>query len=78
MSILSLLLKGPATYQELKTATKAKAGPLYFHVQQLRLAGLIDPSERNVYQVTSLGLAVVGTVMALGIVQWQVRKSGGS
>ena len=41
------LLDGPATYRALKRMTKLEAGPLYHHINQLRLAGLILPKQRD-------------------------------
>jgi hypothetical protein len=46
------LLNGPASHQELLGAVNLKAGPFYFHVNQLRLAGLIGLTGRNSYQLT--------------------------
>ena len=53
--ILQLLLDGPATYRALQRATGLAAGPLYHHVNQLRLAGLILPKQRDLYELTRGG-----------------------
>jgi len=53
--ILAKLLEGPATYQALQKATKATTGPLYHHINQLRLAGLILPKQRDLYELTRGG-----------------------
>lgn len=53
--ILQLLLDGPATYRALQKATGLAAGPLYHHVSQLRLAGLILPKQRDLYELTRGG-----------------------
>jgi predicted transcriptional regulator len=55
MVILQLLLDGPATYRALQKATGLAAGPLYHHVNQLRLAGLILPKQRDLYELTRGG-----------------------
>jgi len=55
VQILRLLLDGPATYRSLQKATGLAAGPLYHHVNQLRLAGLILPKQRDLYELTRGG-----------------------
>ncbi|MDO8630103.1 MAG: helix-turn-helix domain-containing protein [Phycisphaerales bacterium] len=55
LAILRLLLDGPATYRSLQKATGLAAGPLYHHVNQLRLAGLILPKQRDLYELTRGG-----------------------
>jgi len=53
--LLARLLEGPATYRALQKATKLAAGPLYHHINQLRLAGLILPKQRDLYELTRGG-----------------------
>ena len=55
LRILLKLLEGPATYRAIKKVTSLKPGPLYHHIGQLRLAGLIGPKERDLYQLTRRG-----------------------
>ena len=55
LAILHSLLEGPANYQRLLSATQLKAGPLYHHISELRLAGLIGPKARDAYELTELG-----------------------
>ncbi len=55
LAILHSLLEGPANYQHLLSATRLKAGPLYHHISELRLAGLIGPKARDAYELTELG-----------------------
>jgi len=64
--ILDILMDGPATYQTLVRATRQKAGPLYHHVNSLRLAGLVLPKQRDLYELTRGGrnLIVVGSLLA--------------
>ncbi len=64
--ILSKLLEGPATYRALQRVTKLKAGPLYHHINQIRLAGLILPKQRDLYELTRGGRNLILTVMAVG------------
>ncbi len=55
LAILSKLFTGPATYQSLCKATQQRSGPLYHHVHQLRIAGMIRPKERDLYEITRGG-----------------------
>lgn len=64
--ILCKLLEGPATYQSLQRLTKLKAGPLYHHVGELRLAGLMLPKQRDLYELTRAGRNVILAALALG------------
>lgn len=63
--LLGKLIEGPATYRALQTATKLAAGPLYHHIQQLRLAGLILPKQRDLYELTRGGRNLVVVMAAL-------------
>ena len=65
-TLLRKLLEGPATYRTLQRATKLKAGPLYHHVNHLRLAGLILPKQRDLYELTRGGRNLILAVMAVG------------
>lgn len=64
--ILAKLLEGPATYRALQRTTKLQAGPLYHHVNQLRLAGLVLPKQRDLYELTRSGRNLLLTALALG------------
>ena len=59
------LLDGPATYRALKRVTKLEAGPLYHHINQLRLAGLILPKQRDLYELTRGGRNLILAMMVL-------------
>ena len=63
--VLMTLAGGGVTYQHLVKATKLKAGPLYHHVNQLRLVGLIRPRERDLYEITPKGTRAL--LMAAGM-----------
>jgi len=58
-SDLWLLLQGPTVYRAVQRATKLLPGPLYHHINQLRLAGLILPKQRDLYELTRGGRNVV-------------------
>ena len=53
--IVAKLLEGPATYRALQKLTKMKPGPLYYHLGELRSAGLILPKQRDLYELTRGG-----------------------
>ena len=55
LRILGALAGGGATYRGLVKTTGLAAGPLYHHVNQLRLAGLVRPKERDLYEITPKG-----------------------
>ena len=66
LKFLGRLLDGPATYQSLKHSTKLKPGPLYHHINQLRLAGLILPKQRDLYELTRGGRNLVIALSLIG------------
>lgn len=59
------VLEGPATYQALRKASRLQAGPLYHHITQLRLAGVLAPKERDLYRLTRGGRNVLLAVITL-------------
>ena len=65
LAILHSLLEGPANYQHLLSVTQLTAGPVYHHISELRLAGLIGPKARDTYELTELGnrLAVLSLLL---------------
>jgi DNA-binding HxlR family transcriptional regulator len=63
--ILRKLLEGPATYRALQGETGLRAGPLYHHIHQLRLAGLMLPKERDLYELSRGGRNLVVVAAAL-------------
>ena len=65
VQILAKLLEGPGTYRTLQKVTRLKAGPLYHHVAQLRLAGLIGPKQRDLYDLTRGGRNLVLVALTL-------------
>lgn len=66
LRILSLLLEGPAVYRAVEKVTGLRAGPLYHHINQLRLAGLIRPKQRDLYELTRGGrnVALIAALLA--------------
>ena len=64
--ILFKLLACEATHQALARATGLKAGPLYYHLRELRAAGLIGPKVRDLYVLTPAGARLVLAAIAAG------------
>jgi len=62
--ILLKLLAGEATHKLLTKATGLKAGPLYYHLRELREAGLIGPRVRDLYVLTRQGRRLILAVVA--------------
>jgi|GEM_PF-1584835 len=77
--MLLALLAGPTTYAALRKVTKLKAGPLYHHVNQLRMASLIRPRQRDLYELTRGGrnLALLAVAVS-GMVEDSRRRPLGS
>jgi len=65
LTILAQLLEGPATYRALRRRTSLRAGPLYHHINQLRLAGLVGPKARDTYVLTRAGRNAVLAALAM-------------
>ena len=63
--IVLKLLGGEATHRLLAKATGLKAGPLYYHLRELRLAGLIGPKVRDLYVLTPKGQRALLAVLAM-------------
>jgi len=66
LAILGELLRGSATYAQLVKATGQASGPLYHHINKLRLSGVVRPAARDLYELTPLGEDVTLALMALG------------
>ena len=72
--ILTKLLEGPATYAALQRSTKLKAGPLYHHINQLRLTGLILPKQRDLYELTRGGRNLAAVALTLAPLMGDLRR----
>lgn len=66
LGLLVKLLEGPCTYQTLKKASKLQTGPLYHHINHLRLAGLLTDKQRDLYHLTRAGRNVLLVALSLG------------
>ncbi len=65
IGILLKLLGGEATHRLLSKATGLKAGPLYYHLSELRSAGLIGPKTRDLYVLAPNGRRAILAVLAM-------------
>jgi predicted transcriptional regulator len=63
--LLRTLMEGATRYSELRAALGAKAGPLYHHIRQLRLCGLLEAGPRDTYHLTLRGRLAAGVMCAL-------------
>ena len=63
--LLRFLLDGPATYKALRTDLQLAAGPLYHHINQLRLSGLILPKSRDLYELSRGGRNLLAVALAV-------------
>lgn len=72
--IMLKLLEGPATYRALERATRIKVGPLYHHINQLRLSGLILPKQRDLYELTRGGRNLVLAALVAGPLARNTRR----
>lgn len=74
VAILVKLLEGSAGYHALQEHTGLGAGPLYHHIAQLRLAGLILPKSRDVYEMTRGGRNVLLLALAAATLGTDKRR----
>ena len=65
VAILLKLLGGECTHRALAKATNLKAGPLYHHLRELRMARLIGPKVRDLYTLTPKGGRAILSALAL-------------
>jgi predicted transcriptional regulator len=63
--LVRTLMEGATRYSELRVALGAKAGPLYHHIKQLRLCGLLEAGPRDTYQLTMRGRLAAGVLCGL-------------
>jgi len=65
LAILRLLLSGATNHGALQAMTKCKAGPLHHHIARLRMSDLIEPKQRDVYELTTTGRRVLLAILSL-------------
>ncbi|HUW83820.1 MAG TPA: winged helix-turn-helix domain-containing protein [Phycisphaerae bacterium] len=55
VAMLKAIFTGAGRYAQLAETLGLKAGPLYHHVRELRLAGLLELAQRDTYRLTEYG-----------------------
>jgi hypothetical protein len=71
--LVRALMEGASSYRQIRMALGAKAGPLYHHVKQLRLCGLLQVGPRDVYRLTEAGQLAAGVLCAMERVLARIR-----
>lgn len=72
-------MTGSNTHRLLKESLGLKTGPLYHHLRELQMAGLVDVASRNFYVLTEPGeLALyIATGLGAGLAKaakWKRRR----
>jgi len=55
LTMLKAMLAGADSYGKLRKAVGLSAGPLYYHLRELKSAGLVAEGQRDVYKLTPRG-----------------------
>jgi DNA-binding transcriptional ArsR family regulator len=55
VSIMKAIYTGAASYADLREKVGLKAGPMYHHIKELRLAGVVSDGPRDLYRLTPRG-----------------------
>jgi len=55
VAMLKAIFTGAGSYARLAETLGLRAGPLYHHVRELRLAGLLELAQRDTYRLTEYG-----------------------
>ncbi len=55
VAIIKAIFAGAGRYAELREKVGLKAGPMYHHLRELRLAGVLADGPRDVYRLTAAG-----------------------
>jgi DNA-binding HxlR family transcriptional regulator len=66
VAIVKAIYAGAGTYRELRKKVPLKAGPMYHHLRELRLAGVLADGPRDVYRLTPRGRDAVMVVCSIG------------
>lgn len=66
IEVLLCLFGGVATHRALADRTGLKAGPLYHHLNRLRMTGLVSVAGRNAYELTPRGRQAILVASAFG------------
>jgi DNA-binding transcriptional ArsR family regulator len=55
LTMLKAMMAGADSYAKLRKAVGLSAGPLYYHLRELKSAGLVEEGQRDVYRLTVRG-----------------------
>ncbi|MBN1344789.1 MAG: winged helix-turn-helix transcriptional regulator [Phycisphaerae bacterium] len=55
VAIIKAIFTGAGTYADLRERVGLKAGPMYHHLRELKLAGVLADGPRDVYRLTRQG-----------------------
>jgi DNA-binding transcriptional ArsR family regulator len=55
LTMLKAMMAGSDSYAKLRKAVGLSAGPLYYHLRELKSAGLVEEGQRDVYKLTQRG-----------------------
>lgn len=55
LTMLKAMMAGADSYAKLRKAVGLSAGPLYYHLRELKSAGLVEEGQRDVYKLTLRG-----------------------
>ena len=65
VALLQAMLTGAGSHAELRERTGLKAGPMYHHLRELRLAGFLEDGPRDVYRLTRRAQDLFWVVLAV-------------
>ncbi len=68
VAIIKAIFAGAGRYADLREKVPLKPGPMYHHLRELRLAGVLADGPRDVYELTPMGrdaLMIVCTLATL-------------
>lgn len=76
VAIVKAIFTGAGTYADLRERVGLKAGPMYHHLRELRLAGVLADGPRDVYRLTQQGTDAL--MMACSLASIRDGKGQGS
>ncbi len=69
VAIVKAVFCGAVNYGDLRERVPLKAGPMYHHLRELRLAGVLTVGTRDVYQLTPIGRNLLIVACSIGSIQ---------
>lgn len=65
VAIMKAIFTGAGSYAELRKRVGLKAGPMYHHLRELRLAGMLADGSRDMYDLTTQGRDLLAIMCSL-------------